>query len=162
MSRLIQTTYRTSVPHYIPSAPVRQTGLIWSIDNRAVGIQGLSQRCACGSARHDLCIRKGKWGLSGAWSAWDGCAILRAMDAQRQFTDRMVEWLQAMGLAEFAAVVLEAAGPLNILGAQAIFMIEPLVSTPGGALGEFGQKLEDPLQVENLVRRLRKQGGEME
>jgi hypothetical protein len=101
-----------------------------------------------------------QWGLSGAWSAWDGCAILRAMDAQRQFSDRMIEWLQALGLAEFAAAVLEAAGPLNILGAQAIFMIEPLVSAPRSALGELAQELEDPLRVEDLVRRLREQGGE--
>jgi hypothetical protein len=83
------------------------------------------------------------------------------MDAQRQFADRMIEWLQDMGLAEFAAAVFEAAGPLNILGAQAIFMIEPLVSAPGGALGEFARKLEDPLQVEDLVKRLREQGGKV-
>ncbi len=81
------------------------------------------------------------------------------MDAQRQFVDRMVEWLQAMGLAEFAAAALKAAGPLNLLGAQAIFMIEPLISAPGSALGEFAHRLEDPHQVEELVQRLREQGG---
>ncbi|MGD8814089.1 MAG: hypothetical protein PVI78_06390 [Anaerolineales bacterium] len=70
----------------------------------------------------------------------------------------MIEWLQEMGLSDFIAAVLEAAGPLAILGAQAIFMIEPLVSTPGGRLGELAQKLEDPVQVEGLVKRLRDRG----
>ena len=94
----------------------------------------------------------------GAWSAGVGCAILRAMDAQQRFADSMIEWLQDMGLADFIAAALEAAGPLALLGAQAIFMLEPLVSTPGGRLSKLAQTLEDPSQMEGLVQRLRARG----
>ncbi len=95
----------------------------------------------------------------GPWPVRDGCAILRAMDAEKQFQDELVDWLQKNGLAEVTAVLLEAAGPLSMLGAQALFMLEPLVSSPGSRLGELAHALEDKDQVRHLVQRLRDQGG---
>jgi hypothetical protein len=92
------------------------------------------------------------------WPVRDGCAILRAMDAEKPFTENLVDWLQKAGLAEITAVMLEAAGPLTILGAQAIFMFEPLVSSPGSRLRELAHALEDKDQVGHLVQRLREQG----
>ena len=80
------------------------------------------------------------------------------MDAEKTFPDTLIDWLQNAGLAEFTAVVLEAAGPLTVLGAQAIFMLEPLVSSPGSELRGLAHTLDDPEQVENLVQRLRDQG----
>jgi hypothetical protein len=80
------------------------------------------------------------------------------MDAEKPFTEKLVAWLQNAGLAEITAVFLEAAGPLTILGAQAIFMVEPLVSSPGSRLRELAHVLEDKDQVGHLVQRLREQG----
>jgi hypothetical protein len=71
----------------------------------------------------------------------------------------MIEWLKKTGLAEITAVVLEAAGALTILGAQAVLMLEPLVSKPGGAVRDLARTLEDPVRVGDLVQRLRDQGG---
>ena len=81
------------------------------------------------------------------------------MDVERIFPDILIDWLQNAGLAELAAVMLEAAGPLTVLGAQAIFMLEPLVRSSGSALGALAHSLEDSEQVENLVQRLRGHGG---
>lgn len=81
------------------------------------------------------------------------------MFSDKQLSGRVIGWLQGNGLADIAAVVLEAAGPLTILGAQAILMLEPLVSYRGSAVGELARSLEDPDQVADLVRRLRSQGG---
>ncbi len=81
------------------------------------------------------------------------------MEDDRQYPDKMIEWLKKTGLAEITAVVLEAAGPLTILGAQAVLMLEPLVSYPGGAVRDLARTLEDPVRVGDLVQRLRDQGG---
>jgi hypothetical protein len=75
-----------------------------------------------------------------------------------QLPGKVVNWLQKTGLAEITAIVLESAGPLTILGAQAILMLEPLVSYRGSAVGELARALEDPDQVADLVQRLRSQG----
>jgi hypothetical protein len=81
------------------------------------------------------------------------------MLSDKQLPGRMIGWLQNAGLAELTAVLLEAAGPLTNLGAQAILMVEPLVSHRGSAVGEFARTLEDPDRVADLVQRLRSQGG---
>jgi len=81
------------------------------------------------------------------------------MLSDKQFPGQVIGWLQKTGLAEVAAIVLETAGPLRILGVQAILMLEPLVSYRGSAVGELARTLEDPDQVADLVQRLRSQGG---
>lgn len=94
----------------------------------------------------------------GSWSGRDGYAILRAMISDKRLPGKVVDWLQKTGLAEIAAIVLESAGPLTFLGAQAILLLEPLVSHRGSAVGELARSLEDPDQVAELVHRLRNQG----
>jgi hypothetical protein len=43
-----------------------------------------------------------------------------------------METLRRQGLAELAAWALEAAGPLNLLGAQMLYIGQPFVSTSTG------------------------------
>ena len=52
------------------------------------------------------------------------------MDAQRAYWPIWIDTLHKQGLAELAAWVLEAAGPLNLLGAQILYIGQPFVSSP--------------------------------
>jgi hypothetical protein len=61
--------------------------------------------------------------------------------------------LRATGMGGILAVLLEAAGPLTVLGAQAAYIADPLFD--GLGLGELGRILEDPGQVSELVDELR-------
>ena len=81
------------------------------------------------------------------------------MDADRQYPEKLIDWLHEAGLAELAASLLEAAGPLAGLGAQALFMLEPLVSSGGSGFHKLALTLEDPDQVSRLVQRLRNHRG---
>jgi len=67
---------------------------------------------------------------------------------------RLSDWLQRTGLGDFAAALLEAGRPLAPLGAQLSYMAEPLFSGLGLPLHEMGQVLEDPRQLDQLMRRL--------
>ncbi len=50
------------------------------------------------------------------------------MYTQRSYWSNWSEILHRQGLAELAAWLLEAAGPLNILGAQMLYICQPFVS----------------------------------
>lgn len=63
--------------------------------------------------------------------------------------------LRATGMGGILAVLLEAAGPLSVIGAQAAYLAEPLFGALD--LGELGRVLEDPQQVNDLVEELRGQ-----
>ncbi len=68
-----------------------------------------------------------------------------------------VEALDKWGLRDFAAWVLEAAGPLSLVGAQFIYMgqpfLRPLLSADG--LGALAQVLEDQNERQAFVGFLR-------
>jgi hypothetical protein len=70
-------------------------------------------------------------------------------------TQDLVRKLRATGMGGLLAVLLEAAGPLTILGAQAAYLADPLLD--GLGLGELGRVLEDPQRVSELVDELRTQ-----
>lgn len=75
----------------------------------------------------------------------------------RPLIDRIVQrlrpWPEMAGL---AAGLLDAVAPLTFLGAQALYVAEPLVGAFGGGptLREFAGLLEDPVQVRALQRQL--------
>ncbi len=50
------------------------------------------------------------------------------MQKDRSFWPEWAHLLQRWGVAEFAALLLEAAGPLNLLFAQAVFAGHPFLS----------------------------------
>ena len=51
------------------------------------------------------------------------------MYTQRSYWSNWLEFLHRQGLAEFTAWFLEAAGPLNIVGAQLLYICQPFVSS---------------------------------
>ncbi len=62
------------------------------------------------------------------------------------------------GFGSIFAAVLEAGGPLRVLGAQAAFLFDPLFSGRSGALTKFGEILEDPEAFEDLIEVLKDEG----
>lgn len=65
--------------------------------------------------------------------------------------------LRATGMGGILAVLLEAAGPLTVIGAQAAYFAEPLFGA--AELRALGRVLEDPQQVRQLIDELRSPAG---
>ena len=53
------------------------------------------------------------------------------MDSPRTYWPKWTESLRRLGLDGFAAWILEAGGPFNILGAQLLYMGEPFAPPQG-------------------------------
>ena len=74
------------------------------------------------------------------------------MDAGGAATTAVVAWLRRAGLQALAADLLEALGPLTMLGAQFSYLADPLF---GGRLEPYGKLLDDQQQVQLLISELR-------
>jgi hypothetical protein len=59
--------------------------------------------------------------------------------------------LHALGLNDLAATLLESGGPLTFLGAQALYMVAPLLGNDAMALAHI---LEDPDSTRDLITSL--------
>jgi hypothetical protein len=75
--------------------------------------------------------------------------------------DRFSDWitrLHAWGLNGFAATMLEAAGPLTLLGAQALYAAGPLLTpfVDEDEVTALAHWLEEPRALNSLVERLQK------
>lgn len=68
--------------------------------------------------------------------------------------ERVADWLRRTRLDGLAVVLLEAFNPWTALGAQAAYLIEPLVGFSDGRLREVARLLEDPDQVADLLANL--------
>jgi hypothetical protein len=68
-------------------------------------------------------------------------------------TQDLARKLRATGMGGMLAVLLEAAGPLSVIGAQVAYLVEPLIG--GAELRALGRALEDPEQVRQLIDGLR-------
>jgi hypothetical protein len=77
------------------------------------------------------------------------------MNNEGAVSERVARWLQRVGLNQPVAFLLEAIGPLAFLGAQAAFLIEPIFGVSNNPMGDLARLLEDPIQVSELVERLR-------
>ena len=69
-------------------------------------------------------------------------------------------WAQSLrkrGLNQFAAAFLEAVGPLNLVGAQLVYLGQPLLSSvlPDSKLTMLAHMLEQPEQTEMFIHCLR-------
>ena len=64
--------------------------------------------------------------------------------------------LHIWGVNDLAAVLLESAGPLTFLGAQALYMAAPLLGplTPENEAMVLAQILEDPVSTQGLIKSL--------
>ncbi|MEN8241746.1 MAG: hypothetical protein ABFS17_07485 [Chloroflexota bacterium] len=65
--------------------------------------------------------------------------------------------MRKRGLHQFAAAFLEASGPLNLVGAQLVFLGQPVLSSmlAGSKLTTLAHMLEEPEQTELFIRCLR-------
>jgi hypothetical protein len=65
--------------------------------------------------------------------------------------------LQQWGVDEWAAVILEAAGPLAVFAAQGLYLLQPLVGKlePGGQIEAIARLLEDAQNTQDFVQYLR-------
>ena len=70
--------------------------------------------------------------------------------------------LHRWGLKDLAAAFLEAAGPLTIVGAQAVYVSQPFFNNmvPGGHWQALAELLEDRSQREAFVAVLREESPE--
>lgn len=68
-------------------------------------------------------------------------------------TKDLARKLRATGMGGMLAVLLEAAGPLTVIGAQAAYFAEPLFG--GSDMRALAQLLEDPQKVRALIEELR-------
>lgn len=80
-----------------------------------------------------------------------------AMEQSKDSTERVARWLRRSGLEGVAAFILEAAGPLVVIGAQAAYLIEPLFGSPDSPLGDFARVMEDPGMTSALIEQLRQE-----
>jgi hypothetical protein len=78
-----------------------------------------------------------------------------AMMSSRDSVHEIARLLKRGGLGSIFAVMLEAAGPLRVLGAQAAFIFDPLFGGQSSALTQFGEILEDPEAFDILISTLK-------
>lgn len=79
------------------------------------------------------------------------------MDEDQQIWRSWASILQRWGLEQWAASILEAAGPLSVLGAQAVHLSAPLLKNilPMAQLETLARTLEDANQTQAFVNCLR-------
>ncbi|MEA3441294.1 MAG: hypothetical protein U9R58_13535 [Chloroflexota bacterium] len=70
------------------------------------------------------------------------------------------EKLQNWGMAEWAAIFLESAGPLAFLGSQAIYITQPAIGTfiSNTYINAAAHLLEEPSERDGFIELLREEG----
>ena len=71
--------------------------------------------------------------------------------------EKWVESLNKLGLQNLTATFLEAMGPMNLLGAQLVYLSQPVLSSfiPKEQSQDFAKILEDPSETEIFIEALR-------
>jgi hypothetical protein len=79
------------------------------------------------------------------------------MDSNQHIWRVWAENAHRWGLSNWAASLLEAAGPLSIVGAQMVYLTQPVLSPffPDGQLHALAQLLEEPEQARSFAALLR-------
>lgn len=79
------------------------------------------------------------------------------MDEDQQIWRSWASILQRWGVEQWAASILEAAGPLSVLGAQAVYLSAPLLKNilPTAQLETLARTLEDANRTQAFVSCLR-------
>lgn len=74
------------------------------------------------------------------------CAILVAMTGEQQIWHSWARTIHKWGVANLVAAVLESAGPIALLGAQIVYVSQPLLQpiAQPGRLQALADLLEDP------------------
>jgi hypothetical protein len=81
------------------------------------------------------------------------CAILAKMDTNHHIWRVWANALHRWGIQNLVASFLEAAGPLTLIGAQAIYVGQPILKgiLPAGHLSALTGVLEDDGQREDFI-----------
>jgi len=90
---------------------------------------------------------------------------LQATKLQPEYTEVMKSWadrLQQWRLNQVTAALLEAGGPLKLIGAQLVFISQPFFSgvLSSGRLDLLAGILEEPEQTDRFIRFLREEAQE--
>jgi len=88
------------------------------------------------------------------WLGGTGCAILRAMDTQPSFADRLAMRIRRSKLDGMAVLLLEGFRPLAPIASQLAYLLQPLVGERGEPILEMGRLLEQPPEIDALIERL--------
>jgi hypothetical protein len=74
---------------------------------------------------------------------------LQAEDSYQEWAQRLRRWR----LNHFAAAFLEASGPLNLIGAQLVYLGQPLLNSliPNRHLDCLARLLEDPSRIRAFI-----------
>lgn len=83
-----------------------------------------------------------------------------AMVDHQDASARLIKMLGGTSLGRILAVILDAAGPMVPLGAQALYTLEPMLSGGGYDWSGLGETLEDPQALERFIHNLRVGEGE--
>jgi len=81
------------------------------------------------------------------------CAILDGMTGEQQIWQSWARTIHKWGLANLVAAVLESAGPFSLLGAQIVYISQPLlqpIARPG-RLQALADLLEDPRHTRSFL-----------
>lgn len=86
-----------------------------------------------------------------------GLCYTVSMPVDRRLWVSWSESLQRWGVDGIVASLIEAFGPLTVLGAQAVYLLQPLLqsSASGANLGALAQMLEEPEQAQAFAQSLR-------
>lgn len=70
---------------------------------------------------------------------------------------KWIESLYKLGLQNLTATFLEALGPMSLLGAQLVYLSQPILSSfiPKEQSRDFAKILEDPSETEIFIEALR-------
>ncbi len=81
------------------------------------------------------------------------------MQKDRSFWPEWAYFLQRWGLTEFAALLLEAAGPLNVFLAQVVFASHPFLSQviPAARLSALASLFEDQEESRSFAAFIREE-----
>ena len=80
------------------------------------------------------------------------------MNAEGPIHEALAAKVRAAGLDGIVCALLEGMAPLAWVGAQAVYLAEPLLGGAGGRVHEVAQLLEDPAGVGLLLEQLRPEG----
>lgn len=83
-----------------------------------------------------------------------------SMHSDRHIWLAWAERIRSWGLAEWVASLLEAIGPLGLLGAQALYVTQPVLQffVTDNRLQALADLLEEPEETQGFVRLLREGG----
>ena len=82
------------------------------------------------------------------------------MDSLRVYWPEWIDSLRSLGLDGFAAWLLEAGGPINIIGAQLLYVGQPFVAAQAdGGLRALANLLEHEDEARAFAARLRRGPG---